>query len=94
MAERFLAISHFYPEDDEADRTVIREAGLEEYLYRRTALECFGAVGWVVAVENACSGPAEPTPAGVVLEGARVDGLPVTETELEWCVLVATSRIH
>ncbi len=93
-AGQFLAISHFYPEGDKANRSVIREAGLEELLYRRTALECFGAAGWVVAVENVCSGPAEPTPAGVVLEGARVDGLPVTETELEWCVLVATSRIH
>ena len=94
VAGRFLAISHFYPEDDEANRSVIRKAGLEELLYRHTALEWFGAAGWVVAVENACSGTAEPTPAGVVLEGARLDGLPVTETELEWCVLVATNRIH
>jgi uncharacterized protein YbaR (Trm112 family) len=94
VAGRFLAISHFYPEDDTANRSAIREAELEELLYRRTALERFGVAGWEVAMENACSGTAEPTPAGMVLEGAKVDGLPVTVTELEWCVLVATSRMH
>lgn len=40
-------------------------------------------------MENICLGKAEPTPAGVVLEDARVDGLPAAKTELEWCVLVA-----
>lgn len=88
---RFLAISIFYPEDDEANGAVIREAGMEKLLYRRAALEAFATAGWEAVVENACIGRAEPTPAGVVLDGARVDGLPVTETELEWCVLVANS---
>ncbi len=30
-------------------------------------------------------------PASVLLEGARVDGLPVAEAELEWCVFMANS---
>jgi hypothetical protein len=61
---------------------------MEGLLYRRAALEAFATAGWEVTVENACIGRAKPTPAGVVLEGARVDGLPVVETQLEWCVLV------
>ncbi len=88
VAGGFLAISFFYPEDDEANGAVIREIGLDKLLHRRTALEAFATAGWQVALENACIGRAMPTPAGVVLEGARVDGLPVAETELEWCVLV------
>jgi len=91
VAGRFLTISFFYPEDDEVNSVVIREVGMERLLIRRMALETFAMAGWEVSVENACAGKAEPTPAGVVLEGARVDGLPVAGTELEWCVLVASS---
>ncbi len=89
VSDRFLAISFFYPEDDDTNGAVIREAGMDRLLYRRTAREAFVTAGWEVSLENACVGKARPTPAGVVLEGARVDGLPVAETELEWCVLVA-----
>ena len=89
--DRFLAISTFYPENDAANGAVIREVGMDKLLYRRAALEAFATAGWAVAVENACVGKAEPTPAGVVLEGAKVDSLPVAETELEWCVLVANA---
>lgn len=88
----FLAVSHFFPEEDESNGNVIREAGLGKMLYRRAALEQFTAAGWQVEVKNACVGEARPTPAGVVLEGVRIDGLPVAETALEWCVLVATAR--
>jgi uncharacterized protein YbaR (Trm112 family) len=91
VAGRFLAISFFYPEDDEVNGVVIREVGMGKLLLRRMALEAFAAAGWEVSIENTCVGKAEPTPAGVVLEGARVDRLPVAETELEWCVLVANS---
>ena len=44
-AGAFLAISNFYPEEDEANAKVIREAGLETLLYRRTALEKFVEAG-------------------------------------------------
>jgi uncharacterized protein YbaR (Trm112 family) len=87
----FLAISTFYPENDAENGAVIRKVGMDKLLYRRAALDAFATAGWEVAVENACVGKAKPTPAGVVLEGARVDGLPVVETELEWCVLVANT---
>jgi len=93
VAGAFLAISHFFPEDDEANAEVIREAGLEMLLYRRTALEHYAGAGWEVEVKNVCVGKARPTPPSVVLEGARVDGLPVADTNLEWCVLLGTSTV-
>ncbi|HLO33112.1 MAG TPA: methyltransferase domain-containing protein [Anaerolineales bacterium] len=89
----FLAISFFFREDDRANAKVIHEAKLEALLYRRTALEHYRAAGWNVEVKNACVGEAHPTPAGVVLDGARVDNLPVANTRLEWCVLLGTNKL-
>lgn len=93
VAGVFLTISHFFPEEDEANAKVIREAGLETLLYRRTALKHYAGAGWEVEVKNACVGEARPTPPSVVLEGAKIDGLPVADTNLEWCVLVGTSKV-
>lgn len=86
---RFLAISHFYPEDDAENGAALQEAGLAELLYRRAAVERFAAAGWQVDVANVCRGRAEPTPPSRLFDGARPDAFPVTPTRLEWCVLIA-----
>jgi hypothetical protein len=92
VAGRFLAISHFFPEDDAANAAKIRELGLEGSLFRRTAIEAFAQAGWQVEVQNVCTGKARPTPTGVVVDGAGIDTLPFAETTLEWCVLAATPQ--
>lgn len=94
VSGKFLAISHFFPEDDEENAKIIREAGLEAMLYHQKALEAFGKAGWDVEVQNVCTCEAKPTPASVVLEGARIDGLPVADTMYEWCVLLGTPEHH
>ncbi len=93
VAGVFLAISQFFPEEDQANAKVIREAKLDPLLYRRTALQHFAEAGWNVEVKNTCVGEAHPTPPSVVLDGARIDGLPVANTNLEWCVLLATRNL-
>ncbi len=93
VASTFLAISFFFPEEDETNAKVIHEANLDPLLYRRTALEHFLAAGWNVEVKNSCVGEAHPTPPSVLLDGATIDGLPVADTNLEWCVLFATSKL-
>jgi len=85
----FLAISHFYPEEDEVNAAALREGGLSSLIFRDAAMEAFITAGWDVKVANECWGKAEPTPKGQVLEGAQIDAFPVQETTLEWCVLVA-----
>jgi hypothetical protein len=85
----FLAISHFFPEEDEANAEAIREFGLAPFLYRRSTLERFAAAGFEVGLENLQAGIARPTPTSALIEGAGIDALPVAETVLEWCVLVA-----
>lgn len=86
-AGQLLAISHFYPPEDEVNGQVIRQAGLEMMVYREQALGAFEEAGWRVAVLNSCRGEAQPTPVSAILDGAGIDGLPVAVTELEWGVL-------
>ncbi|UCG25046.1 MAG: hypothetical protein JSW55_03365 [Chloroflexota bacterium] len=89
VAGAFLAVSHFYPTDDQANGQALRQAGLDALLFKQSALDRFAESGWLAEVANACAGPARRTPTGVVIEGAVIDGFPVAETQLEWCVIEA-----
>jgi len=86
----FIAVSQFYPPDDAFNRHALEQAGRETMHLKGLALDGFASSGWHVEVVNLCYGPARPTPAATVIEGAGIDGFPVAETELEWCVLVAS----
>ncbi|MCK5133796.1 MAG: class I SAM-dependent methyltransferase [Candidatus Sabulitectum sp.] len=88
---KFLAISNFYPEDDKENGAVIEAAGLAETHYRDRLLKNFRNAGWAIEIKNSCTIKMTPAPPGVVLEGARVDGLPVQSTFLEHCVLLGTN---
>lgn len=81
---RLLAISYFLPEDDGA----ANNTRYSPLLFRRAALERCKEAGWQVELANACNGLARPTPQGVLLAGAQIDGVPEGETMLEWGVLV------
>jgi hypothetical protein len=83
----FLAVSHFFPEEDAVNGKIIGEAGLDLLLYRRSAEAEFGEAGWEAAVKNSCVGEARPTPPSAVVDGLRIDGLPVADTLLEWGVI-------
>lgn len=85
----FLSIMCFYPEEDEENREAIEELGLEPFLYEGSTLERFARAGFEVSLENVRTGRALPTPKSELIEGARIDGLPVAETVLTWATLVA-----
>lgn len=89
VSRRFLAVSVFYSEDDQANRAALEEFGLSALLCRGSALERFAAAGWKTEVLNSRFGRATPTPTGELLEGAGIDALPVTDTILEHCVISA-----
>jgi len=90
IAGDFLAISYFFDEDDKENATFIKESRLDQFLFLRTTLEFFYASGWQVKTENMMLGKVSPTPASEILEGTRIDTLPLTETKLKWCVIAAT----
>ena len=89
VSGKFFAISHFYQVDDEINAEAIKKVGLDQFLFRKPALNSFCRAGWQVKIENMMIGKACPTPKGEVIEGAGIDTFPVTETKLEWGVLVA-----
>lgn len=84
-----MAISHFYSMGDRANDETIEQLGLPALLFRENAQENFQAAGWNVQAHNPCQGRALPGPKSAILEGAGLDTLPVAETVLEWCTLVA-----
>lgn len=89
VAGTFLAVSHFYPDDDQTNREASLKHGIGAMLFRESALAQFVTSNWQVEVANVCTAPARPTPKSALFEGATIDALPVAETVLEWCVLVA-----
>jgi uncharacterized protein YbaR (Trm112 family) len=88
-AGQFLAISHFYSSDDQANGQAIRQAHLEMLVYWDQTRRAFEGAGWRATLLNRCRGEARPTPVSAILDGAGIDGLPVAPTELEWGVLRA-----
>lgn len=89
VSGRLLAISQFYPPDDETNLSVLRQYGLKETMLRDEALRGMERAGWTAALRNPCHGIARPTPTGEILADAKIDALPVAETTLEWGVIEA-----
>ena len=86
ISGRFLAISHFFPEDD-GNKEVIEQFELGNAVYKPRLMEKLVAAGFQFQAGASCIGLASPTPEGEILEGMRIDGLPVVDTELEWSVV-------
>jgi uncharacterized protein YbaR (Trm112 family) len=90
VAGQLLAIMHFYPPDDAVNAAAIAGMGLSELLYSAEARRKFAEAGWRVLLANPCAGKSAPVPKSALLDEASIDSLPVSETELEWCILIAT----
>jgi hypothetical protein len=80
----------FYDEEDQSNAAAIRELQVTDLLYRDRAVAAFRTAGWEVEILNSRSALARPTPRSQLL-GVGIDGLPVVETTLDYCVLLATS---
>jgi uncharacterized protein YbaR (Trm112 family) len=90
VSGRFHAISLFYPETDAVNVAALRECGLANSMLLNPVLEEFRDAGWQAEVRNLCSGHALPTPKSLVLADQGIDGFPIVETTLDWCVLEAS----
>ena len=87
VGREVVATHIFYPADDEENRAAARALGLEELLAREEALSAFAEAGWDISFEYEQEVQASPTPKSALIPGVGIDGLPVTETRLTWCVL-------
>jgi len=83
------AIMSYFPDDDAANRAATEKLGISSFMFKDSTLRLFDKAGFDVELKNVRSGRALPTPTSDLLEGAGIDALPVAETELEWCTLVA-----
>lgn len=90
VSGNLLAITLFYPEEPGPNADTIRQFKLDALMYRDSALRQFREAGFKVRVENPQSVLARPTPKGEILTGAGMDALPVVDSQVEWCTLVAT----
>ncbi|MCK5827871.1 methyltransferase domain-containing protein [Candidatus Bipolaricaulota bacterium] len=90
VSGRFLAISQFYPATDAVNLAALREYGLEDSMLLEPALNDFRGAGWDVSIRNLQRGLARPTPRSALIPDQGIDGLPIAETTLDWCVLEAT----
>jgi SAM-dependent methyltransferase/uncharacterized protein YbaR (Trm112 family) len=86
---RLAAVSYFMADRD-PNRALAGELGLAAILQRDSCVEIFERAGWSVTIENQIVAPAVPTPRGEIIEGGNLDTFPAEETELTWCVLMAT----
>jgi uncharacterized protein YbaR (Trm112 family) len=86
VSGRFLGISHFFSEDD-PNAMAIKKAGLADMLYEKRLVSGLSSAGFAVEFLSRARNRAEPTPIGEIIEGAQVDGLPVAEADLDWCVI-------
>lgn len=89
ISGEFLAVTHFYPESDGINRKAIEDAGLEIFLYEGSAMGCFAGAGFDAELLNQCTGLAQPTPVGKIVEGATIDTLPVSPVTLKWGTIKA-----
>lgn len=84
-----ISIMLFYPRDDSVNGAQIDKLGLSSFIYEDSTLRLFDEAGFDVDLANIQVGRALPTPKSELFEGAVIDTLPIAETELTWCTLIA-----
>lgn len=90
LSGRLRAISQFYPETDTVNVAALRDHGLANSMLLKPVLENFREAGWHGEIRNLCSGRALPTPRSAILADQGIDGFPISETMLDWCVIEAS----
>jgi uncharacterized protein YbaR (Trm112 family) len=88
VARRLLAV-HLVYEPGTANDRELEELGLASLAYREPLLEALAAAGWNAEIASSCAAVLEPTPVGVVLEGAVLDRLPVEPVAGTWLTIDA-----
>ncbi|MGA8663676.1 MAG: class I SAM-dependent methyltransferase [Thermoplasmata archaeon] len=89
VSGEILGITAFYPEDVGRNSETIHRLGLDLLYYRQSALSAFEHAGFSVVIANARKARALPTPESRFLAGFQPDLMPIEETELEWCTVIA-----
>lgn len=85
----FMSVMCFIDKYDKVHMDLLNKYGSMTYATRDNAFETFKRKGWNVKIANSFVANVKPTPEGEILKGARIDGFPIADTKLEFCVIQA-----
>lgn len=85
----FMPIMFFIDKEDKVHIDLFNKYGNADYATRENAIETFKNAGWNVNIANSFLASIKPTPEGEILNGAGIDGFPIVDTEVEFCVIKA-----
>lgn len=88
----FMSVMQFIDEGDKVHMDLFNKFGSVAYATRDKAYETFKRTGWNVKVCNSFIANIKPTPEGEILKGAGVDGFPIENTKIEYCVIQASKK--
>ncbi len=80
----------FISENDKIHMDVLDKYSSIDYATKERAEDTFNRDNWNSEIQNSFMAQIKPTPKGKILEGAEIDGFPVEDTEIEFCVIVAS----
>jgi uncharacterized protein len=89
VSSRLAAVHAFYPLHDASNAAAIEALGLKMALHWENLQPVLAAAGWEARRENVCRSRAQPPPRGSLVSAPGFEALPVAETWLDWCTLVA-----
>lgn len=83
-----FAMCLFFPDDDTENQAAAAQLGLEGAYSKRRLTALLESAGWSVSAHDSPEFSLSPTPESRLIEGMRVDGLPVTKTRARLSTLV------
>jgi len=83
----FMPVMFFIDKEDKVHMDLMNTVGNVAYATRENALETFKRAAWHVEIFNSFMANIKPTPKGEILEGAGIDGFPIEDTTIEYCVI-------
>ncbi|GKX28784.1 hypothetical protein SH1V18_12640 [Vallitalea longa] len=88
----FTPIMTFIDNDDTVHMDLFNKFGSTAYATRKNATKTFTTAGWDMDICNSYLADIEPTPIGEIIESASIDGFPVQDTKIEYCVIHARKK--
>lgn len=87
---RFMSVMIFIDESDKTHLEMFSKMGGDTYATRKSALKVFNKANWDVEVINSFTANIKPTPVGEIIKDAGIDGFPVKDTRVEFCIIDAS----
>ncbi|WP_113672147.1 methyltransferase domain-containing protein [Vallitalea guaymasensis] len=85
----FMCVMQLIDEDDKVHMNFFNEFGSIAYATRANVMETYKKSGWDIKICNSFIADVKPTSEGEIIEGARIDGFPIEDTKIEFCVVKA-----